>query len=152
MAHEYIFKIEDQIKNDKLAFYKNITPADVLFKIKDWPEKPIFLRKAKFVEKAYNKCFNENGDLIIDELNLYFEDHFLSLIVTLEIIKRIKRDYGEDVLYFMLYKNDNQLTYFDVLMFLKNPLQIIKDALRFKYRPSIVVQKWILTKSLVDCL
>lgn len=152
MKHEDICKIEEQIKNDKLAFYKNITPADLLFKIKDWPEKPHFSRRAKFLEKAYNKCFNENGDLLIEQLDFYFEDNFLSLIVTVEILKTIKKSYDEDILYFMLYKNDNKLTYLDVLMLLNDPMGMIKDALKFKHRPSIVVHKSILTKNIVDCL
>lgn len=66
------YKLEGQIKNEKLTFYKNITATDLLFKIKDWPEKPFFLKKDKFVEKAYNKCFNEHGDIIIDQIGFYF--------------------------------------------------------------------------------
>lgn len=152
MSYENIYTLEEEMNKDKLAFYKNINSADLLFKIKEWPKKPAFSRKVKFIEKAYNQCFDEKGDLIIDKLNYYFEDSFFCIIVKLDILKKIKTDYGEDVLYFMLYKNDNKLTYFDVLMFINDPMEMIKNAFKFKHRPSIVVKKWILTKKLVDCL
>lgn len=145
-------KFQTQLEKVKIEFYNSLTPFDIFFKIKGVNKNISLLKRFRSLEKSFNECFDGYGNYVIENIDIYFQKDFLITPVDINTIKTFKEENEDYVLNYIFYNSDNLVTYGDLIYFTNNMEIEIMNAIRFRDRPSIIINKWQITKNIVHCI